>query len=307
MGRLESAVGSVRMATPLVALSGVFGIEHLNLTEGLPGVGSVVTKSVTLKPRQGNPVPRIIPTPAGLLNSIGLQNPGVEKFIATEIPKLRVLHVPIIVSVAGSTIAEYVMCTQLLAERDEIDAIELNVSCPNVEEGGMEFGCDPMTLEALVSEVNKAAQNKTLIVKLTPNVTDITDSARAAIAGGADAISLINTLRGMAIDLHTRKPKLGNRYGGLSGRAIHPVAVYMVYRCYTACCKDKIPIIGMGGVSTGEDALELILAGASCVGIGTAMFRDPKVFRGIEEYLRRYLDENGLTDIRELIGKAAEI
>jgi len=306
MAGIETKIGNIRMRTPLMALSGVFGIEYLTLLPELTGIGAVVTKSVTLRPRIGNPVPRIIPTPAGLLNSIGLQNPGIKRFLGEQIPKLRVLEVPIIASVAGSNIEEYVECSSLLAPRDEIDAIELNVSCPNVENGGMEFGCDPEVLSRLVAEVRQAVRTKTLIVKLTPNVTDIALPAQAAVDGGADAISLINTLRGMSIDLNTSKPKLGNRVGGLSGQAIHPVAVYMVHRCYTSCCrKNRVPIIGIGGVSSGEDALELILAGATCVGIGTAMFRDESVFEKVEKYLSGYMDERGIKSILTLVGKAA--
>jgi dihydroorotate dehydrogenase (NAD+) catalytic subunit len=307
------------MRTPLIAVSGIFGIEYNKLSPRLSGVGAVVTKSVTLSPRAGNPEPRIIETPAGLLNSIGLQNPGVERFLSKQILELRVLEVPIIASVAGANIKEYVECSRLLAERDEIEAIELNVSCLNVEKGGMEFGCDPEALNRLVTEVRQVVGSKTLIVKLTPNVTDIALPAQAAVDGGANVISLINTLRGMAIDLNTQKPKLGNRVGGLSGQAIHPVAVYMVYRCYTSCCqRNHVPIIGIGGVSSGEDALELILAGATCVGIGTAMFRDQynakskkSVFQRVEEYLREYIGKEeirkkGIKSISDIVGKAAE-
>lgn len=314
MAGIETRIGNLRMRAPLMALSGVFGIEHLTLLPKLSGIGAVVTKSVTLRPRSGNPVPRIIPTPAGLLNSIGLDNPGIKRFLSEEIPKLRVLEVPIIASVAGATIEEYIECSSLLAPRDEIDAIELNVSCPNVERGGMEFGCDPAALSRLVAKVRQAVGSKTLIVKLTPNVTDIALPAQAAVEGGANAISLINTLRGMAIDLNTWEPLLGNKVGGLSGQAIHPVAVYMVHRCYTSCCRrNRVPIIGIGGVSSGEDALELILAGATCVGIGTAMFRDQyeakeskeSIFQRIEEYLIEYMEERNIKFISNLVGKAA--
>ncbi len=319
MAGLETKIGNLRMRTPLVAVSGIFGMEYSELSPELSGVGAVVTKSVTLHPRLGNPEPRVIETPAGLLNSIGLQNPGIEGFLSKEIPEFRVLEVPIIASVAGANIEEYIECSRLLAPLDEIDAIELNVSCPNVEKGGMEFGCDPEALSHLVTEVKKVVGGKTLIVKLTPNVTDIAVPTQAAVDAGADAISLINTLRAMAIDLNTWVPKLGNRIGGLSGQAIHPVAVYMVYRCYTSCCKEKgVPIIGIGGVSSGEDALELILAGATSVGIGTAMFRDEykgkskkSVFQRVEEYLRDYMErkdikQRGVNSISDLVGKAAE-
>jgi len=316
MAELETKIGNLRMHTPLIAVSGIFGIEYQNLSPKLSGVGAVVAKSVTLHPRSGNPEPRIIETPAGLLNSIGLQNPGIKKFLSERIPELRILEVPIIASIAGSTIEEYVECASLLGTRDEIDAIELNVSCPNVERGGIEFGCDPLILSSLVAEVRRVAGSKTLIVKLTPNVTDIALPAQAVVDEGADAISLINTLRAMAIDLDTWEPKLGNRVGGLSGQAIHPVAVYMVHRCYTSCCRrNSVPIIGIGGVSTGEDAIELILAGATCVGIGTAMFRDQyeekkandrkSIFRRIEDYLSKYMKERNIKNISNLVGRAA--
>ena len=308
---LETKIGDLRLRSPTMAVSGIFGMGYHNLSPKQSGVGAVVTKSVTFKSRPGNLEPRIIETPAGLLNSIGLQNPGIKKFISEEIPKLRILEVPKIGSVAGSNISEYVKCSSLLASCDDIDAIELNVSCPNVERGGIEFGCDPSYLGQLVRKTRKAIGNKTMIVKLTPNVTDIAVPAQAAIDNGADAISLINTLRGMAIDLNTQQPKLGNKVGGLSGKAIHPVAVYMVYRCYVSCCRrNRIPIIGMGGVYNGEDALELMLAGASCVGIGTAMFRDElrskSVFERVQDYLIEYMNKNGIEHIHKLVGQAAK-
>lgn len=306
MDRLKIGLGKIRMRTPLIAVSGVFGLEYANLVPGLPCVGAVVSKSITLHPRQGNPHPRVIETPAGLLNAIGLQNPGINAFIKQEIPKLRTLEVPVIASVAGASIDEYVQCSKLLAQRDEIDAIELNVSCPNVEMEEMEFGTDPTILEQLVTSVRRVLGGKTLIVKLTPNITDIVVPAQAAINGGADVISLINTLHGMAIDLKTRKPKLGNQVGGLSGRAIHPVAVYMVHRCYTLCCRGhQIPIIGIGGVSEYQDTMELILAGATCVGIGTAMFLDDRVFEKIAKEMAEYVASQGESSIGSLVGKAA--
>lgn len=306
MARLETKIGTVQMCTPLIAVSGVFGIEYHTLSPKLPGVGAVVTKSVTLHPQVGNPEPRIIETPAGLLNSIGLQNPGIKGFLNEQLPELRVLEVPIIASVAGANIEEYVECSSLLAPRGEVEAIELNVSCPNVEKGGTDFGSDPQVLGRLVAKVKQVVGDKTIIVKLTPNVTDIALPAQAAVDGGANAISLINTLRGMAIDLNTMRPKLGNRVGGLSGQGIHPIAVYMVYRCYTSCCQNNgVPIIGIGGVSSGEEALELILAGATCVGIGTAMFRDELVFKKVAKYLSEYMDERGIESISNLVGKAA--
>ena len=306
MAGLETKIAGLRLKTPLIVMSGVFGMDYSRLAPKLPGVGAVVIKSVTLHARKGNPEPRVIETPAGMLNSIGLQNPGIKKFLEEKLAEFRVLEVPIIASVAGSSIREYVECASLFAPREEISAIELNVSCPNVDKGGMEFGCDPKVLVRLVRETRKAIGNMTLIVKLSPNVTDIALPAQAAIDGGADVISLINTLRAMAIDLETKKPKLGNRIGGLSGRAIHPVAVYKVYRCYTACChRQGIPIIGIGGVDSGYDALELIFAGATCVGIGTAMFRDERVCSKIENYLQDYMTKKNIKSISSLVGEAA--
>ncbi len=305
MDRLKTRLGKIRMRTPLIAVSGVFGLEYASLVPGLPYVGAIVSKSVTLHPRLGNPQRRVIETPAGLLNAIGLQNPGIEVFIKQEIPKFRILEVPVIASVAGASIDEYVKGSELLAQRDEIDAIELNVSCPNVERGEMEFGSDPAVLERLVGSVRRVIGAKMLIVKLTPNITDIVVPTQAAINGGVDVISLINTLHGMAIDLNTQKPKLGNQVGGLSGRAIHPVAVYMVHRCYSSCCRRyHIPIIGIGGVSEYQDAMELILAGATCVGIGTAMFRDDTVFEKVAKGMDKYIASQGESSINSLIGKA---
>ncbi len=307
MARLDTRIGNIRMETPLIAVSGVYGIDYEKLIESRPYVGAVVTKSVTLTPRIGNVEPRIVETRAGLLNAIGLQNGGIYDFLECEIPKLRLLEVPIIASVAGSNIDEYIRCSQLLAERDEIDAIELNVSCPNVEAGGIEFGCDVEILERLVTGVRNAVGGKTIITKLTPNVTDITAIAQAAINGGTDALSLINTLRGMTIDLNTQKPTLGNRIGGLSGIGIHPVAVYMVYQSYITCCrKANIPIIGIGGVSNYEEAVELILAGATCVGIGTALFRDETVFKDITEGVNNYMKERNVESVGSLIGKSSK-
>lgn len=315
MEKLDTKIGDIRMETPLIAVSGIYGIDYELLLPSYPYVGAVVTKSITLKPREGNPHPRIIETRAGLLNSIGLQNPGLEAFIKDEIPKLRAIEVPIIASVAGSSIHEYVECTKHLSTKDEIDGIELNVSCPNAEMMGMEFGCDAGILEELVARVHEVINGKTLIVKLTPNVTDIATMAQAAINGGTNVISLINTLRGMSIDLVTRTPKLGNRVGGLSGIGIHPVAVYMIRQCYISCCRRaRVPIIGIGGVANDKDAfedvLEFILVGASCVGIGTAIFHDDgniPIFKSIAEGIVKYLgeiDDKSLQSVQSLVGIA---
>ena len=312
MEGLKTRLGNIRMVTPLVAVSGIYGLDYEALVPSKHYIGAVITKSVTLKPRAGNPEPRIVETRAGLLNAIGLQNPGIETFLKEEIPKLRAIEVPVIVSVAGSTVKEYVKCSSAVAERDEILGIELNVSCPNVEMGGMEFGTDAAMLERLVARVSRVIDGKFLIVKLTPNVTDIAAMAKAAIDGGANAISLINTLRGMAIDKVTQKPKLGNRVGGLSGIGIHPVAVYMIRQCYISCCRRaNIPIIGVGGVYDGDEALEFLLAGATCVGIGTALFRDERrkgeasVFERVALGIDQYLQSRHESSVTSLIGKAA--
>ncbi|MGA2159625.1 MAG: dihydroorotate dehydrogenase [Dehalococcoidia bacterium] len=311
MEKLETKIGNIRMKTPLMAVSGIYGIDYEHILPSKEYIGAVVTKSITLYPRSGNKEPRIIETSAGLLNAIGLQNPGLDVFINEEIPKLRKIEVPVIASIAGSTIDEFVKCASAIAERDEILGIELNVSCPNAETAGIEFGCNSHILEKLVAMVSKVSHNKTLIVKLTPNVTDIAATAEAAINGGANVISLINTLRGMSIDLITKKPKLGNRVGGLSGVGIHPVAVYMIRQCFMTCCaKSKIPIIGIGGVRNKEEALEFVLAGANCVGIGTALFRDERkkasetIFETVAKGMLEYVEENNAPSINLMVGRA---
>jgi dihydroorotate dehydrogenase (NAD+) catalytic subunit len=305
MEGLEVKLGGLRLGTPLVSASGIYGLDYEQLAGCAPWMSAAVAKTVTLHPRAGNGEPRIAETRAGMLNAIGLQNPGIAAFVAEEIPRLRALEVPLIASLAGSEIDEYVQCAQILGAREEVHAIELNVSCPNVERGGIEFGCDPSVLEELVGRVKKVVPGKTLIVKLTPNVTDIAATAQAAIDGGANALCVINTLRGMAIDVEAQKPVLANRIGGLSGIGIHPVAVYAVYKCYTACCKKhNIDIIGLGGVTNAEEALELILAGAACVGIGTAMFRRPDVFETTAKGILAHMKRKGVRSIGELVGRA---
>ncbi len=304
MEGLETRLGNLRLETPLLSASGVYGLDYEQLAASRPWMGAAVLKSISLLPRPGNPEPRIAETRAGMLNAIGIQNPGVEAFLAEEIPKLRALEVPVIASIMGSEIEGYVRCAEILAPREEIHALELNVSCPNLERGGIEFGCDACVLEELVGRVRPVVHGKMLIVKLIPNVTDIAAIAKAAVAGGADALCVINTLRGMAIDVETQKPALGNKFGGLSGIGIHPVAVYAVYRCYTACCREAgIPIIGLGGVTSASEAVELILAGATCVGIGTAMFRRPAIFEKVAKGMQAYLARKGEKSISALVGK----
>lgn len=292
-------IAGIRMKNPVLVASGTFGYgEEFSDFFDLGELGAIVSKSITLLPRAGNPPPRICETPSGMLNSIGLQNVGLDNFIRYKMPFLRKVGVPIIVSVSGEEVEEYVRIISRLNEVDGVAGIELNVSCPNVSKGGIHFGSDTNLLRELVQAVRKAT-DLPLIVKLSPNVTDVTDFARIAEAEGADAISLINTLIGMAIDVKTRSPKLANIVGGLSGPAIKPIGVRMVWQVANAV---KIPIIGMGGITSAEDALEFIIAGASAVAVGTANFINPtsaiQVIAGIKEYMLQF----GIESFHDLIG-----
>ncbi len=292
-------LGGVVLKNPVMVASGTFGSgqEYSEFTD-LNRLGAVVTKGVANVPWPGNPTPRVAETCGGMLNAIGLQNPGVEVFAGRDLPYLENFDTKVIVNVCGKTTEDYLEVTERLADEKRVDMLEINISCPNVKEGGIAFGQDPKAVEAITKSV-KAAAKQPVIMKLSPNVTDITEMARAAEAGGADALSLINTLTGMKIDVERQRFVLANRTGGLSGPAIMPVAVRMVYQTAQAV---KIPIIGMGGIRTAQDALEFILAGASAVSIGTANFHNPavttEVIDGIEDYMRRHKIE----DIREIIG-----
>lgn len=292
-------IGGLRLKNPVIAASGTFGFgrEH-SLFFDLNKIGGISVKGLTLKPRQGNKPPRIAETPAGMLNSIGLENPGVKAFIENEIPFLRTYSIAIIANVAGNTMEEYCEMTRILSDAD-IDAIELNVSCPNVKAGCVAFGNTPSGIAEITSKVRKYCR-KPLIVKLTPNVANIAEIAAAAEESGADALSLINTLLGMAIDIETRRPVLANNTGGLSGPAIKPVAVRMVYETAQAV---KIPIIGMGGISSGSDAVEFMLAGASAVMVGTAGLVYPDVFIGVIEGIKEYMLKNNMRRVADLTGK----
>lgn len=292
-------IAGIKLKNPVIAASGTFGFgreyaEYMDLNR----LGGISVKGLTLKPRQGNKPPRIAETPAGILNSVGLQNPGVEAFIKEEIPFLRQYTAAIIANIAGNTIEDYCEMAEILSSAD-IDGIELNVSCPNVKAGCVAFGNSTAGITEITKRV-KAYCKKPLIVKLTPNVTDIKEIALAAEAAGADGISLINTILGMAIDIHRRRPILANNMGGLSGPAVKPIAVRMVYEVSKTV---KVPVIGMGGITTGDDAVEFLLAGASAVMVGTASFVNPSacvdVAAGLEEYLKRY----GHNDVREIVGK----
>lgn len=295
---LEIDFAGVRMKNPVTTASGTFGsgLEYSELVD-LNRLGAVTTKGVANVPWAGNPTPRIAETYGGMLNAIGLQNPGIDVLLERDIPFLKQFDTRIIVNVCGHTTEEYIEVVKRLAQA-EVDLLEINISCPNVKEGGIAFGQDPKAVEAITKAVKQHAKQP-VIMKLSPNVTDITEMARAAEAGGADGLSLINTLTGMKIDVQKRSFALANKTGGMSGPAIKPVAVRMVYQVAHAV---KIPILGMGGISTGEDALEFLMAGASMVAVGTANFHDPlatlKVIAGIEEYMR----QNGVQDIHELIG-----
>lgn len=290
----------VELKNPVMTASGTFGSgrEYSEFVD-LNRLGAVVVKGVADKPWNGNPAPRIAEVYGGMLNSVGLQNPGVDYFIENDIPFLRQFDTKIIVNVCGHSVEEYTNVVKKLQGRD-VDLLELNISCPNVSEGGMAFGTDPVMVERVVKEVKKAA-DKPLIVKLSPNVTDITEIARAAVSGGADALSLINTLTGMKIDIYKRQPVLYRKVGGMSGPAVKPVAVRMVYQ---VCKAVDVPVIGMGGISNWEDAIEFIMAGATGVSIGTANFVNPRAtvetVEGIEEYMRKY-NINDLSEIRGII------
>lgn len=290
----------VELKNPVMTASGTFssGREYSEFVD-LNRLGAVVVKGVADKPWNGNPAPRIAEVYGGMLNSVGLQNPGVDYFIENDIPFLRQFDTKIIVNVCGHSVEEYTNVVKKLQGRD-VDLLELNISCPNVSEGGMAFGTDPVMVERVVKEAKKAA-DKPLIVKLSPNVTDITEIARAAVSGGADALSLINTLTGMKIDIYKRQPVLYRKVGGMSGPAVKPVAVRMVYQ---VCKAVDVPVIGMGGISNWEDAIEFIMAGATGVSIGTANFVNPRAtvetVEGIEEYMKKY-NINDLSEIRGII------
>lgn len=299
MANLKVRVGSIELKNPVMVASGTFGYgEEYSPYIDLNLLGAIVTKGISLKPIYGNPLPRIWETSSGLLNSIGLQNVGVKTFIKEKLPYLRGLDTRIIVNIFGSSLNEYVKVTEILSGTSGIDAIELNISCPNVKRGGMIFGIDPKSTKKVVSSVRKVCRHP-LIVKLSPNVTDITEFAKITEGEGADAISLVNTILGMAIDIETRRPRLSTITGGLSGPAIKPIALRMVWQVAKIV---KIPLIGMGGISSVEDALEFFLAGASAVAIGTANFFNPKAASEVISGLDKYLTDKGIDDIKELIG-----
>ena len=297
--RLAVNIAGIKMKTPVMTGSGTFGFgEEFSDFVDLNQLGAIVVKGTTLKPRSGNEGVRIAETPSGMLNCIGLENPGVEYFLTDILPRIAQYDVPIIVNISGSTVEEYGQLAKML-DVPGVAAIELNVSCPNVREGGIVFGTDPQSAAAVVRAA-KANTKKPVILKLSPNVTDITIMAKAVEAAGADAISMINTLIGMAIDARTWKPVLGNIIGGLSGPAVKPVALRLVWQ--VAQCV-KIPIIGMGGIMTAEDAVEFLLAGASAVAVGTANFVNPSAAQDIADGIDDYLVARKLTNVSQLVGQ----
>jgi dihydroorotate dehydrogenase (NAD+) catalytic subunit len=294
---LSVNLGSLCLNNPVIAASGTFGygLEYRSLVD-LNALGGFSTKGLSLQPKTGNPVPRVIETSSGMLNAIGLENIGLNAFLSEKLPQLENLNTRIIVNFFGDTPQEYVEMAQALTGVERLDALEMNVSCPNVEKGGLQFSSDPEVLTEVVAAVRKVTQ-KFLIVKLSPNVTDITLLAKAAENAGADALSVCNTFVGMSIDLKTRKPHLANRTGGLSGPAIKPLALNLVYQTVRAV---KIPVIGIGGIASGEDAVEFLLAGAKAVQIGTANFIDPASTLHVIDGIRKYCLSNGVKNLSEL-------
>lgn len=301
MTRLAVNIGGIQMANPVTTASGTFGFgpEYAPYID-LKQLGAIVVKGTTLEPRLGNPPPRIAETPAGILNSVGLQNPGVDAFIAKSLPYLNGIGVPVIVNIAGNTIEDYAEVARRLDKAPGVAGLEVNISCPNVKMGGLAFGTDPVMAAEVIATVKEVTAIP-VVAKLSPNVTDIVGMAKAVAAAGADALSLINTLLGMAIDIRRQKPILANVMGGLSGPAIRPVAVRMVWQVSQAV---SLPIIGMGGIMNADDAIEFILAGASAVAVGTGNFVNPRatvdIIHGIEAYCREF----GIEDINDLVGAA---
>ena len=296
---LSVRIGSLTLKNPLIAASGCFGygVEYAEVVD-LASLGGIAVKGLFLAEREGHPAPRVVETPAGMLNAIGLQGIGVHRFIDEKLPELRARKATVIVNICGTTLAEYVELARILSDAEGVDALELNISCPNIKEGGITFGCSLTGTFDVVNAVRKVTRLP-VVPKLTPNVTDVASFARAAEEAGADAVSLVNTFLAMVIDVETRRPKISNVVGGLSGPAIRPIAVRMVYECRQTV---KIPIVGMGGIADARDALEFIIAGASAVQVGTANFVDPfiwpKLLDGIGGYMRRHQ----IARIADLVG-----
>jgi dihydroorotate dehydrogenase (NAD+) catalytic subunit len=300
MADLSVRIGSLRLKNPVIAASGCFGygVEYADAVD-LSSLGGVAVKGLFLNERDGHPPPRIVETPAGMLNAIGLQGIGVRRFVAEKLPELRRLNATVIVNLCGSTLDEYREVARILSDAEGVDALELNISCPNIKEGGIQFGCSLTGTYDVVSAIRKVTKLP-VIPKLTPNVTDVASFARASEEAGADAISLVNTFLAMAIDVETRRPKLSNVLGGLSGPAIRPIAIRMVWECHQAV---KLPILGMGGIATVEDALEFIIAGSTAVQVGTMNFVDPFIWTKLLAGIESYLDRHQITRVEDLIGR----
>ena len=299
MVQLNTKIGSLELKNPVMTASGTFGYgtEYADFMD-ISRLGAIIVKGTTLAPRQGNPYPRMAETPSGMLNAVGLQNKGVDYFVDHIYPEVQKIGTAIIVNVSGSCIDDYVQTASIINTLDNIPAIELNISCPNVKQGGMAFGVNPESAAQVVSAVRKA-YDKTLIVKLSPNVTDITEIARAVEGAGADSVSLINTMLGMAIDAEKRRPILSTVTGGMSGPAVKPVALRMVWQTAKAV---KIPVIGLGGICSATDAIEFLLAGASAIQIGTANFIDPSISEKVVDGIADYLERHGFSSVQEIIG-----
>ncbi len=299
MDKLTVNIGKLHLKNPVMTASGTFGYgkEYSDFID-LSRIGGIFVKGTTIRNRQGNDYPRMAETPSGMLNAVGLQNKGVDYFVSNIYPEIKDFDTNVIVNVSGSTIEDYVECTEKLVDLGKIPAIELNISCPNVKEGGMAFGVCADSAADVTRAVRKV-WDKTLIVKLSPNVTDVTEIARAVEAEGADSVSLINTLLGMAIDINKRRPVLSTVTGGLSGPCVKPVALRMVWQTYNAV---KIPVIGMGGISCWQDAIEFILAGSSAIQIGTHNFIDPTISVKVVDGIKEYLDKNNISSICDLVG-----
>jgi dihydroorotate dehydrogenase (NAD+) catalytic subunit len=296
---LSVQIGSLRMPNPLMAASGCYGygVEYAEAVE-LASLGAVVSKGLFLKPREGHPPERIVETPSGMLNAIGLQGIGVHRYIAEKLPELRRLGATNVINICGSTLDEYVELARILSDAEGVHGLELNISCPNIKEGGITFGCSLHGTFDVVSAVRKVTPLP-VIPKLTPNVTDVASFAKAAEDAGADAVSLVNTFLAMAIDVETRRPRLSNIVGGLSGPAIRPIAVRMVYECRRAV---KIPVIGMGGIASATDALEFMIAGATAVQVGTANFVDPFIWTKLIDGIQDYMTRHRIARVADLVG-----
>jgi dihydroorotate dehydrogenase (NAD+) catalytic subunit len=296
---LTVQIGALTLKNPLIAASGCFGygVEYADVVD-LASLGGIAVKGLFLTEREGHPPPRVIETPAGMLNAIGLQGIGVHRFIEEKLPELRARRATVIVNICGTTLDEYVEVARILSAAEGVAALELNISCPNIKEGGITFGCSLTGTYDVVSAVRKVTRLP-IIPKLTPNVTDVASFAQAAEDAGADAVSLVNTFLAMVIDVETRRPKISNIVGGLSGPAIRPIAVRMVYECRQTV---KIPVLGMGGIADARDALEFMIAGATAVQVGTANFVDPFIWQKLLDGITSYMERHAITRVSDLIG-----